>query len=214
VENASPCGGRRRDLLGGLSGLEEPAKMADCARVPGGHDWGMKRDRKLPVIGVMGSGSERHEEWSLPLGRALAGLPVHLLCGGGGGVMGAVSESFSKVEGRVGLVIGVLPGKLGAGGDYQGREGYPNRFVELVIRTHLPRSGAEGESIGSRNPINILSSDVVVVLPGGEGTASEARLAAKIGRPMITLGERRDGVPHAESVEEVEGFVGRVCGLS
>jgi uncharacterized protein (TIGR00725 family) len=167
---------------------------------------------RLPVIGVMGSGSERCEKWSVPLGRALAGLPVHLLCGGGGGVMEAVSESFASVERRAGLVIGVLPGELGEGGEYKSRGGYPNRFVELALRTHLPLSGAEGESMASRNPINILSSDVVIVLPGGQGTASEARLAVKIGRPMITLGERREGIAHAESVEEAVEFVGRVTG--
>jgi len=164
------------------------------------------------MVGVMGSGSERHEEWSLPLGRALAGLPVHLLCGGGGGVMAAVSESFVAVPGRAGMVVGVLPGELAEGGSYRGRPGYPNPSVELAIRTHLPLSGEDGESMGSRNPINVLSSDVVIVLPGGEGTASEARLALKIGRPLVTLGERREGMTHAESVEEAVEFVARACG--
>lgn len=165
---------------------------------------------RRPVIGVMGSGSERHEDWSVPLGRALARLPVHLLCGGGAGVMAGVCEGFAGVPSRAGLVIGVLPGECGGDGGYRGREGYPNPFVELVIRTHLPLSGADGESLASRNPINVLSSDALVVLAGGAGTASEARLAVKLGRPVITLGVEREGMDHAECVEEVVEWVKRI----
>lgn len=71
----------------------------------------MEKVSSLPVIGVMGSGSERHEEWSLPLGKA-----------------------------------------------------------------------------------------------------SEAGLAVKTGRPVVTLGERREGMAHAETVEAVIDFVARECG--
>ena len=39
-----------------------------------------------------------------------AGEGVHLLTGGGGGVMSAVSEAFHGVPERRGLVIGVIPG--------------------------------------------------------------------------------------------------------
>ncbi|HUT02907.1 MAG TPA: DNA-binding protein, partial [bacterium] len=47
--------------------------------------------RRLPIVGVLGSGSEPHEEKAKPLGEWLAREGVHLLTGGGGGVMEAVS---------------------------------------------------------------------------------------------------------------------------
>ena len=57
----------------------------------------------------MGSGVRAHEELAAPLGRRLARLGVHLLTGGGSGVMESVSRAFAAVEERDGLVIGVLP---------------------------------------------------------------------------------------------------------
>lgn len=60
----------------------------------------------------MGSGHESHESLAIPLGELLAGMGVHLLTGGGGGVMTAVSQAFSCTPGREGQVIGVVPGFL------------------------------------------------------------------------------------------------------
>merc|ERR1712187_440918 len=62
--------------------------------------------------------------------------------------------------------------------------GYPNKFVELPIRTHLPSAGGAGLSVLSRNHIAVLSSDVLVALPGGTGTASEVSLAVHYGVPV------------------------------
>ena len=67
---------------------------------------------RLKIVGVMGSGEERHEDLSVPLGRRLALLGVNLLTGGGKGVMEAVSEGFVAVKERGGLSIGVLPGRV------------------------------------------------------------------------------------------------------
>ena len=60
-----------------------------------------------------------------------------------------------------------------------------NPWVELEIRTHLTLSGARGRQQGSRNAINILSSDALIVLPGGAGTYSEATLRIDYGRRLI-----------------------------
>ena len=160
----------------------------------------------------MGSGSARHAHLAKPLGRALARMDVHLLTGGGGGVMEAVSRAFHEVSGRAGLVIGVLPATDAGLGT---PPGYPNPWVELAIRTHLAARGDDGAGIRSRNHINILSSDVVIALPGSAGTASEVDLAIRYRRPLILLGEtdRADGlpvpVPTAKTAEEAVGFVRR-----
>jgi uncharacterized protein (TIGR00725 family) len=124
--------------------------------------------RSRPLVGVMGSGKSEHAALAEPLGTWLACEGVHLLTGGGRGVMTAVSRAFCAVAGRAGLSIGVLPG------DGWGRspDGYPNPWIELAIRTHLPLRGPEGGALLSRNHINVLSADAIVALPGGAGTAA------------------------------------------
>lgn len=133
----------------------------------------------------MGSGQEPHEELARPLGRWLARRGFHLLTGGGGGVMASVSRAFFEIEDRAGLVIGVLPSSDGA--DVAPPRGYPNDWVEIPIGTHLSARGEKGETRESRNHINVLSSDVVLVLPGGAGTLSEVRLAQAYGRPVAAF---------------------------
>ena len=150
----------------------------------------------------MGSGSEPQEDLALPLGRMLARLGVHLLTGGGGGVMESVSRGFCSVEPRTGLCLGVLPA-----GD---RTGYPNPWIELAIRTHLPLSGEQGTDVRSRNHINVLTADVLVFLPGSAGTRSEAELAVHYGRPACAIGRTprlHEGIERVRTLGEVEAFV-------
>lgn len=161
----------------------------------------------LKIVGVMGSGSDRREELSYPLGTMLANLGVHLLTGGGAGVMAAVAEAFTRVETRNGRSIGIIPAERG-GGETGPPEGYPNPFVEIPIRTHLPVRGEAGTSRQSRNWINILSADALVILPGGAGTRSEVKLALELGRPAIGFGGGGANlVPQADGLREVEQFL-------
>ncbi len=173
---------------------------------------------RLPVVGVMGSASAPHETKAVSLGRALAKMGAHLLTGGGGGVMEAVSRAFHEVRPRDGRVIGVLPGKTGPAG-YEPFPGYPNPWVEIPIRTHLHLRGEQGTEPFSRNHINVLSADVVVALPGSAGTASEVRLALRYHKPVVAFLEAGDGipglppgVPAVSTLEEVLAFVKRCAG--
>jgi hypothetical protein len=83
----------------------------------------------------------------------------------------------------------------------------------VAIRTHLAARGDRGAGPDSRNHVNVLSSDVVVALPGGPGTASEVALALEYGRPVVAWRPRvRDralphDVPQVETLEEVQAFV-------
>jgi len=138
----------------------------------------------LPIIGVMGSGKEPHIIKATRVGEWLGTLPVHLLTGGGGGVMEAASKAFHAVKGRKGNIIGILPGDIFQD-SYHPCNGYPNPWVEIPIRTHLPLSGARGTDLLSRNHINILSSDIIIALPGAAGTASEVVLAHRYNKPLI-----------------------------
>ncbi len=157
----------------------------------------------------MGAGAHAHESLAVPLGRQLARLPVHLLTGGGSGVMTSVSRAFAEVEDRAGLVIGVLPLAEAIGGPEAGGE-YPNPWVEVPIRTHLGKLGADAFS---RNHVNVLTSDVIIALPGSSGTASEVALSIHYRRPLVLFGDLDrardlpDTVATAASVDEVIAFV-------
>ena len=171
-----------------------------------------KVDRR-PIVGVIGSGSEEWPQYSHELGHWLAGIGVHLLTGGGGGVMAEVSKAFSETPERKGLVIGILPCRSDADAPIP-KDGYPNPWVEIPISTHLPLSGTQGLEPLSRNHIVVLSSDVLVMLPGGEGTLSETTLALRYERPIIAYLKHPDDVPNlpgnipiVNSFESVKEFV-------
>lgn len=153
---------------------------------------------RLPVVGVLGSGTEPCRPEAGELGAWLAGIGVHLLTGGGGGVMESVSRGFCGVRGRKGLAIGIIPARAAdKDAGYAGpKEGYPNTWIELAIQTHLQLSGTAGTQTLSRNHINILSSDVLIALAGGAGTASEVRLAfEKYHKPLIAYVQSGDSIP-------------------
>lgn len=159
------------------------------------------------TIGVMGSGKQPWTELAAPLGRALALAGYHLLTGGGQGVMRSVSEAFCAVPQRAGRSIGIVPteavgepdegrdgGDGGEGGEgltFRPLPGYPNPFVEVPILSPLPRHLPDAPAgTLSRNHINVLSSDVIVALPGNHGTRDEVGLAVRYGKPVILFGER------------------------
>jgi len=157
---------------------------------------------RLPIVGVLGSGTEPHKDKAKPLGEWLAQEGVHLLTGGGGGVMEAVSRAFHRVSQREGLVIGILPG-TGTDSGYTQKPGYPNPWVEIPINTHLPKSGVQGTDPLSRNHLNVLTADVSVALPGSSGTASEVELALRYGRPLIAYLKYRGEIPNLPNEVEV-----------
>ena len=69
---------------------------------------GKSRMSRLPIVGVMGSGKDPQKPRAEHVGRWLAGEGVHLLTGGGAGVMESVSRSFFQEKKRKGLVIDFL----------------------------------------------------------------------------------------------------------
>lgn len=136
------------------------------------------------TVGVMGSGSDEHDELARPVGELLAQLGVNLLTGGGRGVMTSVSRAFTSAPRSIGISIGIIP-CLDAAHRNIPKPGYPNPYVELPVFTHLSATGTQGWENLSRNHINILNSNVIIALPGGPGTASEIGLALEYGRPVM-----------------------------
>lgn len=141
---------------------------------------------RLPIVGVMGSSERDNADLAVPLGRMLAGLPVHLLTGAGQATMKAVCKAFVSVKDRAGLCVGIAPA---ASLEHPGkpRAGYPNEFVELPILTHLVAKQPELWDGLTRNHINILTSQAIIALPGGRGTAHEIELAVRFGRPVASF---------------------------
>lgn len=168
----------------------------------------MKEKSRIPIVGVMGSGTSSHEERAARLGRWLAERGFHLLTGGGGGVMASVCRAFYETPDRRGLVLGIIPSQEDS---VLPKAGYPNRWVEIPIYTHLPLSGASGTETLSRNHINILSSDVIVALPGGSGTSSELALAVKYQRPVVAYLTSEDEIPGLSRQVPVRDNFDDVC---
>ncbi|MBN1241017.1 MAG: molybdenum cofactor carrier protein [Gammaproteobacteria bacterium] len=165
------------------------------------------------TVGVMGSSREEHAELAEPLGRLLARLGVNLLTGAGRGVMTAVSRAYTHADRDRGVCIGIVPAASEAERGHP-KPGYPNPFVEVAIYTHLPKSGAAGREDLSRNHINVLTSDVIIALPGSEGTASEVELALAYGKPVSAyaandaqLSNLSARIERLYSIEAVEGFI-------
>lgn len=128
------------------------------------------------VIGVMGGGAADAATCSRAreIGRLIAEEGWVLLNGGRDcGVMAASAEGAHSAGG---LVIGVLPGD-----DWTGIAG----GVDVPVLTGM------GDA---RNVINVLSSRVVIALPGGPGTVSEIAHALKAGRPVVCVGPAPGGV--------------------
>lgn len=138
------------------------------------------------TIGVIGSGTDEHDDLAREVGQLLASHGVNLMTGGGRGVMTSVSRAFTRAPRQSGICIGIIPCRSEKERDVP-KDGYPNSFVELAIYTHLPHRGKRGQDDLSRNHIIILSSAAIIALPGSDGTAAEVALATQYARPMISV---------------------------
>jgi predicted Rossmann-fold nucleotide-binding protein len=174
---------------------------------------------RRPVVAVVGSGTNA-DRAAAEIGLLIARLGCHLLTGAGGGNMEAVSRAFYETPGREGLVIGVVPGAVeppqapeDAASEkirYAPKPGYPNKWVEIALFTHLPDSGETGTLPTSRNHIIVLSADAIVALPGGAGTRSEMWLARQYGVPIIAYGDHGEPpgtIRTAQAIDEVRDFL-------
>ena len=142
----------------------------------------------------MGSHADAYQERSNLLGQWVARQGYHLLTGAGEGVMSSVSQAFADVDGRSGCVIGIVP-TVSEDRLRPPVPGYPNPWIEIPIFTHLGVGGAAGDEPTSRNHINVLTSSVIILLPGGDGTASEARLALHYDTLAVAFLQSRDEIP-------------------
>ena len=87
----------------------------------------------------------------------------------GGRASGIMEASARGAKENGGITIGILPGD---------NQEWASEYIDIPILT----------GIGfARNFINVLTSEVVVALPGKTGTISEIALALNIGKKVISL---------------------------
>jgi uncharacterized protein (TIGR00725 family) len=168
----------------------------------------------MAIIGVMGSGAETWAAFAAPLGKWIAQNGHDLLTGAGNGVMRCAAQAFSSTAGRRGRSIGIVPSRPDAAKGFAALDGYPNPFIDLRILTPLPRkeAGASPDSL-SRNHVNVLTSDVLIALPGGPGTLDEISLAVRFAKPVMCLGPGdafmsvQPGIPMSTQLEDAYRFI-------
>lgn len=134
----------------------------------------MKREKGIIIrkiiIGVMGGGeivNAGDYEAAYRLGGLIAREGWVLL--NGGRASGIMEASARGAKENGGLTIGILPGT---------DAGWASEYIDIPILT--------GAGL-ARNYINVLTSKVVVALPGRTGTISEIALALNIGKKVISL---------------------------
>jgi uncharacterized protein (TIGR00725 family) len=122
------------------------------------------------IVGVMGGGEAASAEdckVAYHLGKLIAREGWVLLNGGRpAGVMEASARGAKENDG---LTVGILPDNSSC---------FACKYIDIPIVTGM------GDG---RNYINVLSSDVVVALPGKAGTISEIALALKNRKKVILL---------------------------
>lgn len=152
---------------------------------------------RKPVIGVMGGHAHNAEVMKLAeaLGRRIAEEGWILLNGGRN--QGVMAASAKGCRDGGGFSVGIHPDPPNTMGE---DDVAPD--LDLVIHTGIGYA---------RNSINVLSSNVAVILPGSFGTLSEAAYAQTYGVPTVLLGFDDKGFfPHAQHVTDVTDAVDRI----
>eukprot|EP00051_Salpingoeca_urceolata_P010742 m.131971 g.131971 ORF g.131971 m.131971 type:complete len:305 (-) comp16837_c0_seq1:71-985(-) len=144
--------------------------------------------QKRLVVCVVGS--DKHDppmEACVQLGRWVAQIGANLMTGGcNHGVAGLVARAYVETPDRPGCSIGVIPADATGS---RPQSGFPGAFVEVPIQTHLTKSGPGPQS---RDPVVILSSDVVVAVVNAESASDPhthgfVRLAVQHQKPVCLL---------------------------
>ena len=127
----------------------------------------MVRKRQILVIGHNDNGcTPEHEKIAYEAGSEIAKSGSVLISGGLGGVMRA---SCHGAHDAGGLSIGIIP---------QGEHSFANEFCDIVIPSGMGLT---------RDFLNALSADGIIIIGGGSGTLSEVCAAYMHKRPMVAI---------------------------
>ncbi len=127
----------------------------------------MVKKRQILVIGNNADGcTPKHEKIAYDVGSEIAKSGSVLVNGGLGGVMAAASHGASDAKG---LTVGIIP---------QDYSTAANEYCDIVIPTGMGLT---------RDYLNALSADGVVIIGGGSGTLSEACASYMYKKPMVAI---------------------------
>ena len=127
----------------------------------------MVRKRQILVIGHNDNGcTPEHEKIAYETGSEIAKSGSVLISGGLGGVMRA---SCHGAHDAGGLTVGIIP---------QGEHSFANEFCDVVIPSGMGLT---------RDFLNALAADGIIIIGGGSGTLSEVCAAYMHKRPMVAI---------------------------
>ncbi len=127
----------------------------------------MTKKRQILVIGSNTNGcTPKHEKIAYEVGAEIAKSDSVLMTGGLGGVMTAASHGAHDANG---LTVGIIP---------QDDATMANKFCDIVIPTGMGLT---------RDFLNALSADGVIIVGGGSGTLSEVCAAYMHKKPMVAI---------------------------
>lgn len=127
----------------------------------------MVKKRQILVIGNNTNGcTAEHERIAYEIGAEIAKSESVLITGGLGGVMQAASHGAHDENG---LTVGIIP---------QDDAHHANEYCDIVIPTGMGFT---------RDFLNALSSDGVIIIGGGSGTLSEVCASYMSKKPMVAM---------------------------
>jgi uncharacterized protein (TIGR00725 family) len=127
----------------------------------------MVKKRQILVIGHNTNGcTPEHEKAAYDVGVEIAKSDSVLITGGLGGVMTAASHGAKDANG---LTVGIIP---------QADASEANEFCDIVIPTGMGLT---------RDFLNALTADGVIIIGGGSGTLSETCAAYMNKKPMVAI---------------------------
>ena len=122
---------------------------------------------QILIVGHNDSGcTPDHEKIAYEIGYEVAKSNCVLITGGLGGVMKAASHGAHDANG---LIIGIIP---------QDDASFANEFCDVVIPSGMGLT---------RDFLNALSADGVIIVGGGSGTLSEMCAAYMHKKPMVAI---------------------------
>ena len=134
----------------------------------------MVKKRQILVIGNNTNGcTPKHEKIAYDVGKNIAESGSVLITGGLGGVMEAASHGAKDAKG---LTVGILP---------QDDSSFANNFCDIVIPTGMGYT---------RDFLNALSADGIVIVGGGSGTLSEVCAGYMSKKPMVAIRNLKSSV--------------------
>ena len=127
----------------------------------------MGKKRQILVIGHNTTGcTPEHEKVAYDVGVEIAKSDSVLITGGLGGVMTAAAHGAKDADG---LTVGIIP---------QADASEANEYCDIVVPTGMGLT---------RDFLNALTADGVIIVGGGSGTLSETCAAYMNKKPMVAI---------------------------